>query len=40
LGYADAAAKLLYLTGEALLRGISGVVLKDGMTGLLGEDIR
>jgi ethanolamine ammonia-lyase small subunit len=40
LGYADAAAKLLYLTGEALRRGISGVALKDGMAGLLGEDIR
>ena len=40
LGYADAAAKLLYLTGEALRRGISGVALKDGMAGLLGEEIR
>ena len=40
LGYADAAAKLLYLTGEALRRGISGVGLKDGMAHLLGEGIR
>ncbi len=40
LGYADAAARLLYLTGEALRRGISGVLLKDGMAHLLGEGIR
>jgi ethanolamine ammonia-lyase small subunit len=40
LGYAAAAAKLLYLTGKALRRGISGVSLKDGMMGLPGEETR
>ena len=30
-GYAEATAKLLYLTGEALRRGKSGVTLKDDM---------
>ncbi len=35
LGYGDAAAKLLYLTGEAMRRGISGVALKEEMAGLL-----
>jgi len=40
LGYAAAAAKLLYLTGEALRRGISGVALKDGMAGLPGGETR
>jgi ethanolamine ammonia-lyase small subunit len=35
LSYEDAAAKLLYLTGEAMRRGISGVALKEEMAGLL-----
>jgi ethanolamine ammonia-lyase small subunit len=35
LGYEAAAAKLMYLTGEAMRRGSSGVALKDAMTGLL-----
>ena len=38
LGYADAAAKLLSLIGEAMRLGISGVALKDENTGLLGGD--
>ncbi len=37
LNYAAAAEKLLYLTEEALRRGISGISLKDDMAGLLGE---
>jgi ethanolamine ammonia-lyase small subunit len=37
LGYEAAAAKLLYLTEEAMSRGISGVALKDEMAGLLNE---
>ena len=35
LGYESAAAKLLYLTEEAMRRGISGVALKDDMAVLL-----
>lgn len=37
LSYETAAAKLLYLTEEAIRRGISGVALKDEMTGVLVE---
>ncbi len=37
LGYDAAAAKLLYLTEEAMKRCISGVRLKDGMVDLLSE---
>ena len=40
LSYEAAAAKLLYLTGEAMRRGISGVALKDEMDGLLSEEAR
>jgi len=37
LGYEAAAAKLLYLTEEAIRLGLSGVALKDEMPGLLIE---
>jgi ethanolamine ammonia-lyase small subunit len=38
LSYEAAAAKLLYLTEEAIRRGISGLALKDGMLGLLSTE--
>jgi ethanolamine ammonia-lyase small subunit len=37
MGYEAAAAKLLYLTGEAIRRGISGVALKDDSIDLLDD---
>ena len=35
LGYGEAAAKLLYLTEEAMRRGVSGVALKEDTVGML-----
>jgi ethanolamine ammonia-lyase small subunit len=39
IGYQEAANKLMYLTGEALQRGISGVALKDESSGMLNGGI-
>lgn len=39
LGYGEAAAKLLYLTEEAMRRGVSGVALKEDTVGMLTEEI-